>query len=65
MSTASGARTGARTTVRQRTAAQLFCLVVGATLVVVGLLGFLVESKFDTSSGGDPGALDGEKLILL
>ena len=68
MSTASGAHAGASTrgqTVRQRTAAQLFCLVVGATLVVVGLLGFLVESKFDTSSGGDPGALDGEKLILL
>jgi hypothetical protein len=43
----------------------VFCLVVGATLVLVGLLGFLAESKFDTSSGGDGGALDGEKLILF
>jgi Domain of unknown function (DUF4383) len=48
-----------------RSAAQLFCLIVGATLVVVGLLGFLVEATFDTSSGGDPGALDGENLILF
>jgi Domain of unknown function (DUF4383) len=50
---------------RGRSAAQWFCLVVGATLVVVGLLGFLVEAKFDTSAGGDPGALDGENLILF
>jgi hypothetical protein len=33
--------------------------------VLVGLLGFLAESKFDTSSGGDPGALDGEKFIFF
>jgi hypothetical protein len=48
-----------------RSPARIFCLVVGATLVLVGLLGFLAESKFDTSSGGDGGALDGEKLILF
>jgi hypothetical protein len=51
--------------VRQRTTAQLFCLVVGATLVLVGVLGFLAESKFDTSKGGDGGALDGENLIIF
>jgi hypothetical protein len=45
--------------------ARLFCLVVGATLVLVGLLGFIAESKFDTSSGGDPGALDGENFIIF
>jgi hypothetical protein len=39
--------------------------VVGATLVLVGILGFLAESKFDTSSGGDGGALDGENFILF
>jgi hypothetical protein len=50
---------------RSRSPAQIFCLVVGATLVLVGLLGFLAESKFDTSSGGDGGALDGEKFILF
>jgi hypothetical protein len=48
-----------------RSPARVFCLVVGATLVLVGLLGFLAESKFDTSSGGDPGALDGEKFLLF
>src|SRR5215204_6466400 len=45
--------------------ARLFCLIVGATLVLVGLLGFIAESKFDTSSGGDPGALDGENFIIF
>ena len=50
---------------RSRSPAQLFCLVVGATLVLVGLLGFLVEPKFDVSTGGDPGALDGENLIIF
>jgi Domain of unknown function (DUF4383) len=50
---------------RGRSAAQWFCLLVGGTLVLVGLLGFLVEATFDTSSGGDPGALDGENLILF
>jgi hypothetical protein len=48
-----------------RSPARVFCLVIGATLLLVGLLGFLAESKFDTSSGGDPGALDGEKFILF
>jgi hypothetical protein len=33
--------------------------------VIVGLLGFLVEPKFDVSTGGDPGALDGENLIIF
>jgi hypothetical protein len=48
-----------------RSPARLFCLVVGATLVLVGLLGFIAESTFDTSSGGDPGALDGENFIIF
>ena len=42
---------------RGRSAAQWFCIVVGATLVVVGLFGFLAEATFDTSAGSDPGAL--------
>jgi Domain of unknown function (DUF4383) len=50
---------------RPRSPAQLFCLVIGATLVLVGVLGFFVEAKFDTSTGGDPGALDGENLIIF
>ena len=48
-----------------RSPARIFCLVVGATLVLMGLLGFIAESKFDTSSGGDGGALDGEKFIVF
>jgi len=60
-----GTYDGARTRPRSRTTAQLFCLVIGATLVLVGLLGFLAESKFDTATGGDGGALDGENLILF
>jgi uncharacterized protein DUF4383 len=38
---------------------------LGATLVLVGLLGFLAEAKFDTSAGGDPGALDGENFLIF
>jgi hypothetical protein len=48
-----------------RSAAQWFCLIIGGTLVVVGLLGFLAEATFDTSAGSDPGALDGENFILF
>ena len=48
-----------------RSTAQWFCLVIGATLVIVGLLGFIAEAKFDTATGGDPGALDGEKFLLF
>ena len=33
--------------------------------MLVGLLGFIAESKFDTSSGGDGGALDGENFIIF
>jgi Domain of unknown function (DUF4383) len=49
----------------ERSPAQWFGIVIGATLVLVGLLGFLAEAKFDTSSGGDGGALDGENFILF
>ena len=50
---------------RGRSVAQWFCLIVGATLVLVGLFGFLAEATFDTSAGSDPGALDGENFILF
>jgi hypothetical protein len=43
-----------------RSPARLFCLVVGATLVLVGLLGFIAESQFDTGAG-----VDGEKFIVF
>ena len=44
----------------RRSPARLFCVVVGATLVLVGLLGFIAESAFDTGGG-----VDGENLIIF
>ena len=43
-----------------RSPARVFCLVVGATLVLVGVLGFIAESAFDTGSG-----VDGETFIIF
>jgi hypothetical protein len=43
-----------------RSPARVFCLVVGATLVLVGVLGFIAESAFDTGGG-----VDGENLIIF
>jgi hypothetical protein len=43
-----------------RSPAQLFCLVVGATLVLVGIVGFFAESAFDTGSG-----VQGSDLIIF
>jgi hypothetical protein len=71
MSTASGGASRAapgragRTGSRDRSTAQWYCLIVGATLLLVGVLGFLAEAKFDTSSGGDPGAVDGEDFLIF
>ena len=59
------AGTGADTREEGRSLAQWFCLIVGLTLIVAGILGFFVEPKFDTATGGDPGPLDGEKLLLF
>src|ERR671919_757424 len=50
---------------RGRSATGWVCLVIGGTLVFVGLLGFLAEATFDTSAGSDPGALDGENFVLF
>ncbi|HEY6778277.1 MAG TPA: DUF4383 domain-containing protein [Thermoleophilaceae bacterium] len=50
---------------RDRSSAQWYCLIVGATLLLVGALGFLAEAKFDTSSGGDPGSVDGEDFLIF
>ena len=50
---------------RHRSVAEWFCLILGPTLILVGLLGFLAEAKFDTSVGGDPGQVDGHDLIIF
>jgi hypothetical protein len=59
------AATHRRAESRDRSLAQWYCLIVGATLLLVGALGFLAEAKFDTSSGGDPGGLDGEDFLIF
>jgi Domain of unknown function (DUF4383) len=43
-----------------RSPARIFCLVVGATLVLVGLLGFIAESAFETGS-----SVQGDDLIIF
>ena len=50
----------ARDTDGAKTPAQMFAYLVGAVLVLVGLIGFAVDSTFDTGSG-----IDGDKLILF
>ena len=61
MATAADRTTPADRTPRRRSIAQWFCIIVGATLVLVGLLGFIAEATFDTSSG----SLDGDNLIIF
>jgi Domain of unknown function (DUF4383) len=59
----SGARTaGARTdrTGRRRTPAQWYCLLAGLSLLLAGVLGFLVDATFDTGGG-----IDGDKLVVF
>jgi hypothetical protein len=43
-----------------RSPARVFCLVVGATLVLVGALGFIADSAFDTGSG-----VQGDDFIIF
>jgi hypothetical protein len=57
---AEGSRTGGGPAPAGRSIAQWFCLIVGAVLVLVGLLGFLVNSEFNT---GD--AVAGDTLIVF
>jgi hypothetical protein len=45
-------------TAGDRTPAQLFAYLVGAVLVVVGLVGFIADSSFETGSG-----INGDKLL--
>ena len=46
---------------RGRTPAQLYAYIFGATLVLVGLLGFIADSAFDTGMT----RLDGDKLLAF
>ncbi len=59
MATASSASRQDATTARgDRTTAQLFAYLIGAVLVVTGLIGFIVDASFDTGS-----TIQGDKLL--
>ena len=51
--TGSTSTTGRDGTERGFTPAQWFCLLVGATLLLVGLLGFIADASFDVAGSGD------------
>ena len=58
---ASGARAGRATgadTDRRRTPAQWYCLLAGLSLLLAGILGFVVDSSFDTGSD-----IQGDELL--
>ncbi|MEA2322857.1 MAG: hypothetical protein QOD81_2707 [Solirubrobacteraceae bacterium] len=59
MSTPTPAASSTRGAHGERAPAQLFALVGGATLVLVGLLGFVADASFDTGSQIDGGSLIG------
>jgi hypothetical protein len=48
----------ARADAGERTPAQWYCLIFGATLLLVGIVGFFVDAGFDTGS-----SIDGDKLL--
>jgi Domain of unknown function (DUF4383) len=59
MATTPATASGTRGVRGERAPAQLFCLVAGITLVVVGLVGFAADGSFDTGRGIDGGSLVG------
>jgi hypothetical protein len=60
MSGPAGARAVRAGDDNRKTPAQWYCLLFGAVLLLVGILGFIVDATFDTG-----GALDGDKLLLF
>src|SRR5918995_5093643 len=57
---AGGRRTAADRSDRRRTPAQWYCLLAGLSLLLAGILGFIVDSNFDTGDG-----IDGGKLLSI
>ena len=55
---ATGASGGTSARGDERTPAQWYCLIFGATLLLVGIIGFFVDAGFDTGSD-----IDGDKLL--
>jgi Domain of unknown function (DUF4383) len=59
-SSATTAGEGTSRTRDERTPAQWFAYLTGAVLLVVGLLGFIADSSFDTGSG-----VSGDELLIF
>jgi len=57
---AGGRGTTADRTDRRRTPAQWYCLLAGLSLLLAGILGFIVDSNFDTGDG-----INGDKLLSI
>src|SRR5918998_3381728 len=56
---AAGSR-GTDRTNRRRTPAQWYCLLAGLSLLLAGVLGFIVDSAFDTGQG-----IQGDELLVF
>jgi hypothetical protein len=48
------------THVARRTPAQLYCLLAGLSLLLAGVLGFVVDAGFDTGNG-----IQGDELVIF
>ena len=57
-SSSSAGRGASATRTGERSPAQWYCLIFGATLLLVGIIGFAADAGFDTGSG-----IDGDKLL--
>jgi hypothetical protein len=57
-SSSSAGRGASATRADARTPAQWYCLIFGATLLLVGIIGFAADAGFDTGSD-----IDGDKLL--
>ena len=60
MASTAGTTSDARSTQGAKTPAQLFAYAVGAVLILVGIVGFIVDSSFDTGNG-----IQGDDLIIF
>jgi hypothetical protein len=57
-SSSSARRDGVASRTGERTPAQWYCLIFGATLLLVGIVGFFADAGFDVGSD-----IDGDKLL--
>ena len=58
MSTAASSGTATASRANERTPAQWYCYIFGATLVLVGIIGFFADAGFDVGTD-----IDGDKLL--